>query len=70
MYFVIKDIPKNETNKVAHVQCTDEETAKKYCPTRWAAMQNWFKESLKVNEKNLSYRTSCSNSVCQLSILS
>ena len=48
MYFITEDIPKNESNKVAHVQCTDEETAKKYCPKRWAAMQNWFKESLKV----------------------
>ncbi|XP_068693503.1 uncharacterized protein [Montipora foliosa] len=47
-YFNSAPIPKNESDKEAHRKCSDIEGAKKYCPTRWAAMQLWFAESRKV----------------------
>lgn len=45
MYFIEEDIPKNESDKNAHIVCGDVEGAKKYCPTRWRALQNWFDEA-------------------------
>lgn len=45
MYFIEEEIPKNESDKNAHVVCGDVEGAKKYCPTRWRALQNWFDEA-------------------------
>ena len=48
-YFNSAPIPKNESDKDAHRKCSDIEGAKKYCPTRWAAMQLWFAESRKVS---------------------
>ena len=47
-YFNPQPIPKNESDKEAHIKCSDIEGAKKYCPTRWAALQRWFAESRKV----------------------
>ena len=55
MYFVEEDIPKNESDENAHVLCGDEEGAKKYCPTRWRAIQNWFSEDHMVSEQNQWY---------------
>ena len=52
MYFIEEEIPKNESDENAHVLCGDEEGAKKYCPTRWRAMQNWFNEAHMVSEEN------------------
>lgn len=45
MYFIEEEIPKNESDENAHVLCGDVEGAKKYCPTRWRALQNWFDEA-------------------------
>lgn len=55
MYFVDKPIPENESNANAHVLCSSVEGAKKYCPNRWRAMQNWFAESKKVNNEITKY---------------
>ena len=49
MYFIQEEIPKNESDENAHVVCGDIEGAKTYCPTRWKALQNWFKEAQKVS---------------------
>ena len=51
MYFIQEEIPKNESNENAYVVCGDEEGAKKYCPTRWRAMQNWFDEAHMVSQE-------------------
>ena len=51
MYFADKPIPANESNANAHVHCSSVEGAKKYCPNRWKAMQNWFAEAKKVNSE-------------------
>lgn len=55
MYFADKPIPENESNANAHVLCSSVEGAKKYCPNRWRAMQNWFAESKKVNNEITKY---------------
>lgn len=39
------EFPKNESDENAHVLCGNVEGAKKYCPTRWRALQNWFDEA-------------------------
>ena len=49
MYFADKPIPANESDANASVLCSSVEGAKKYCPNRWKAMQNWFAEARKVN---------------------
>ena len=54
MYFIEEEIPKNESDKNAHIVCGDVEGAKKYCPTRWKALQNWFDEAHMVSRKNSS----------------
>ena len=51
MYFIQEEIPKNESNENAYVVCGDEEGAKKHCPTRWRAMQNWFDEAHMVSQE-------------------
>ncbi|KAK3744963.1 hypothetical protein QZH41_008490, partial [Actinostola sp. cb2023] len=33
--------PSNESDKDAYKKCTSPETAQKYCPVRWAAIQRW-----------------------------
>lgn len=53
MYFVDKPIPANESDENAHVLCSSVEGAKKYCPNRWKAMQNWFAEARKVKKWNI-----------------
>ena len=50
MYFNQEEIPKNESDENAHVVCGDVEGAKKYCPTRWRAIQNWFAEAEMVSK--------------------
>lgn len=42
-YFHDESLPENETNKEAQMRCSSDETAKRYCPKRWAAMMKWFK---------------------------
>lgn len=48
MYFTKEEIPRNESDEKAHVLCGDVESAKKYCPTRWRALENWFAEARMV----------------------
>ena len=45
MYFISEEIPRNESDEKAHEVCGDIDGAKKYCPTRWKAIQNWFDEA-------------------------
>jgi hypothetical protein len=47
-YFNEDPIPRNEINEEAYRRCSDLEGAKKYCPTRWEAMQKWFKKAREV----------------------
>lgn len=63
MYFIEEEIPKNESDKNAHVVCGDVEGAKKYCPTRWRALQNWFDEARMVSRKKTHYCVSNSASL-------
>ena len=49
MYFIQEEIPQNESNERAYMLCGDVESAKKYCPTRWRAMENWFAETRMVS---------------------
>ena len=51
MYFADKPIPANESDANASVLCSSVEGAKKYCPNRWKAMQNWFAEARKVSNE-------------------
>lgn len=53
MYFVDKPIPANESDENAHVLCSSVDGAKKYCPNRWKAMQNWFAEARKVKKNEI-----------------
>jgi len=48
-YFNAAPFPENESDKEAHRKCSDIEGAKQFCPTRWAALQQWFSESRKVS---------------------
>lgn len=47
-YFNDVNFPDNESDDQAHTRCSSIEGAKKFCPTRWTALQNWFKESRMV----------------------
>lgn len=48
-FFNDEPIPKNESDKNAHVKCSTPAGAEKYCPTRWKALMRWFKESRRVS---------------------
>lgn len=47
-FFNAKAFPANESDKKAEDLCSSIEAAKKYCPKRWEALQNWFKEARMV----------------------
>ena len=47
-YFNKDPFPDNESDAQAHARCSTIEGAKKYCPMRWKALQEWFKESRMV----------------------
>lgn len=49
MFYNKKDIPKNESDATAHKLCSTIDDAKKYCPVRWNAMQNWFAHAREVS---------------------
>ncbi|KAJ7390544.1 hypothetical protein OS493_024581 [Desmophyllum pertusum] len=51
MYFTDKPFHANESDDNAHKLCSSVEGAKKYCPKRWEAMQNWFAEARRVNNQ-------------------
>ena len=48
MFYNKEEIPENESNKTAHKLCSTISGAKKYCPVRWNAMQNWFAHAREV----------------------
>ena len=50
-YFNKELFPANESDAHAHARCSTIEEAKKYCPIRWKALQDWFKEARMVNLK-------------------
>jgi len=47
-YFNDEAFPENESDSKAHELCSSIDAAKKYCPTRWKAIQSWFKEARMV----------------------
>ena len=47
-YFNDETFPANESNDDAHEKCSNIEGAKKYCPTRWEALEKWFTEARSV----------------------
>ena len=47
-FFNNESFPENESDKMAHRLCSNAKAAKKYCPKRWAALQEWFKEARTV----------------------
>ena len=47
-FFNNESFPANESNEMAHRLCSSVKEAKKYCPKRWAAIQEWFKEARMV----------------------
>ena len=51
MFYNEEDIPKSESNATAHRLCSSINGAKKYCPIRWNAMQNWFAHAREVSAK-------------------
>ena len=48
MFYNKEEIPENESNETAHKLCSSISGAKKYCPVRWNAMQNWFAHAREV----------------------
>lgn len=48
MFYSEVEIPENESNERAHRLCSSINGAKKYCPVRWKAMQNWFSHAREV----------------------
>ena len=51
MFYNKEEIPENESNETAHKLCSSITGAKKYCPVRWRAMQNWFSHAREVGSK-------------------
>ena len=47
-YFNKDSFPANESGDQAHERCSSIEGAKRYCPTRWKALQAWFMEARMV----------------------
>lgn len=47
-FFNSESFPANESDEMAHHLCSNAKAAKKYCPKRWAALQEWFKEARMV----------------------
>jgi hypothetical protein len=46
--------PSNESDENAFKKCVSPETAEKYCPVRWAAMQRWASYCREVGIKCVS----------------
>lgn len=53
MFFNKKSFPQNESDKNAFKLCSSAEKAEKFCPKRWQAIQEWFKETREVTKTNL-----------------
>ena len=67
-YFNENEIPENQTTGSAFKLCKSVETAKKYCPDRWAAMEKWLDMARKVSYDNIKHFyctfTSAENLLC------
>ena len=48
MFFNNMSFPAEESNDTAFKLCSTAEGAKKHCPNRWQAIQQWFKETREV----------------------
>ena len=48
MFFNNMSFPPEESNERAFKLCNSAEEAKKHCPNRWQAIQQWFKETREV----------------------
>ena len=48
MFFNDMTFPPQESNETAFKLCRTSEDAKKNCPKRWKAIQQWFKEAREV----------------------
>lgn len=48
MFYNEQEIPVSESNESAYKLCSSISGAKKYCPIRWNAMQNWFAHAREV----------------------
>lgn len=53
MSFNNKSFPSNESDNNAFIKCTDDESAQKFCPQRWKAMQAWIKNSVETMKNNI-----------------
>ena len=49
-FFNTEELPKNESEGDAFKLCKTIESAKKYCPNRWKAMEAWFAFARKVGD--------------------
>lgn len=49
-YFNMLPFPSEESNENAFIKCFDADSAKKHCPQRWKAMQDWIKSTQKVTK--------------------
>lgn len=47
-YFNEGEIPANESNANAHLNCSSVEDAKTHCPKRMEAMERWFSQTREV----------------------
>lgn len=50
MFFYNMSFPPHESGKNAFKLCSNAEDAKKNCPNRWQAIQQWFKETREVKK--------------------
>ncbi|XP_068734656.1 uncharacterized protein [Montipora capricornis] len=48
MFYSEIEIPQNESNETAHKLCSSISGAKRHCPVRWKAMQNWFAHAREI----------------------
>lgn len=53
MFYNKGDIPKNESSAAAHKLCSSIQGARRFCPVRWNAMQNWFAHAREVSSKHV-----------------
>ena len=52
MFFNNMSFPPQESTKMAFKLCSSVDNARRYCPNRWHAIQQWFKETREVSNKN------------------
>lgn len=55
MFFNNVSFPLHESDKKAFKLCSSAEKAKKHCPNRWQAIQQWFRETREVIDTHVVY---------------